>query len=446
MRIQRQIAITLSAILLVIGHLLPAVADSSAAPSETLVTCINFNSGKESISKLGTCLSNQAIAKWQLAKSDTPIPSGPGSKLLIVCSNQESSTFAFRLIRSDCPKHQVKSVYSRKAGIPSAPKIVDVVAYSDVSAAISLISNSSGNPDAPIAYYTVSISNGESRKVKSSSDLRLAIGGLKASTTYTFMVTATNADGTSAASTPSDSVTTKEYVPPVVVVPASTPVALTCATGGTCVVGDVGPGGGNIYFVSVSGFNCGTDYTSTGSPTGGLCNYLEVAPSGWSISENYTWATQSNTNNMVPGIVNRPGAFNDFAGVGLGYKNSIAIATFDTSVSEPIAAVAARSYSGGGKNDWYLPTFAELNLLCKWVRGLQPSVTSTCSGGTLNSATYGAGSASFAAVNYWTSEANTSTPNTTAYSLSFGGSIHYMESFFRGKLSNTIRVRPIRAF
>jgi hypothetical protein len=149
---------------------------------------------------------------------------------------------------------------------------------------------------------------------------------------------------------------------------------------------------------------------------------------------------------MVPGIVNRPAAYYNFAGVGLGYKNSIAIATFDTSVSEPIAAVAARGYSGGGKNDWYLPTFAELNLLCKWVRGLEPSVTSTCSSGTLNSATYGAGSASFASVNYWSSEADTSTPNRHAYSLSFGGSIHYMESYFRDKLSNSIQVRPIRAF
>jgi hypothetical protein len=149
---------------------------------------------------------------------------------------------------------------------------------------------------------------------------------------------------------------------------------------------------------------------------------------------------------MVPGIVNRPAAYYNFAGVGLGYKNSITIATFDRSVSEPIAAVAARSYSGGGKNDWYLPTFAELNLLCNWVRGLEPSVVNTCRGGTLNSATYGAGSASFTAGNYWTSEANTSTPNTSAYSLSFGGSIHYMESYFRDKMSNSIRVRPIRAF
>lgn len=446
MKIQRQLAITVSALMLIACHLLPAAADSPAAPSATLVTCINFSSGKESISKPDTCLSNQAIAKWRLAQSDTPIPTSPGSRRLTVCSNQESSAFAYRLIRTDCPKHQVKSVYYRNATLPAAPVIANAVAYSDVSAAISLISNSSGNPDAPVAFYTVSVNNGETRKVKSSGDLRLVISGLQESTTYTFSVTATNADGTSAASTPSDSVTTKENVPPVLVVPASTPVALTCATGGTCAVGDVGPGGGYIYFVSVSGFNCGTDYTSTGSPTGGLCNYLEVAPSGWNISENYTWATQSNANNMVPGIVNRPGAFNDFAGVGLGYKNSIAIATFDTSVSEPIAAVAARSYSGGGMSDWYLPTFAELNLLCNWVRGLEPFVINTCRGGSLNSVTYGAGSASFAAVNYWASEANTSTPNTTAYSLSFGGSIHYMESYFRDKLSNSIRVRPIRAF
>jgi len=45
----------------------------------------------------------------------------------------------------------------------------------------------------------------------------------------------------------------------------------TCATGGTCVVGDTGPGGGIVFYVDSAGFTCG--------PTlGATCYNLEMAP------------------------------------------------------------------------------------------------------------------------------------------------------------------------
>ena len=53
--------------------------------------------------------------------------------------------------------------------------------------------------------------------------------------------------------------------------------ALTCATGGTCIVGDTGPGGGIVFYVRAAG---GT-FTSTGSVCGTACKYLEAAPTGW---------------------------------------------------------------------------------------------------------------------------------------------------------------------
>lgn len=63
----------------------------------------------------------------------------------------------------------------------------------------------------------------------------------------------------------------------------------TSSGSGPCQVGDIGPGGGIIYYYEAAGFNCGVGSTSTGSPTGGLCHYLEVAPNGWAPSDLHDW-------------------------------------------------------------------------------------------------------------------------------------------------------------
>ncbi|MEY2815476.1 MAG: hypothetical protein RJA78_52, partial [Actinomycetota bacterium] len=52
-------------------------------------------------------------------------------------------------------------------------------------------------------------------------------------------------------------------------------VRLTCAAGGICEVGDIGPGGGLIVLANSAGFACGIDRLST-------CHYLESAPKTWS--------------------------------------------------------------------------------------------------------------------------------------------------------------------
>ena len=54
-------------------------------------------------------------------------------------------------------------------------------------------------------------------------------------------------------------------------------VAPTCAEGGVCKVGDIGPGGGKV--IGVGAYTHGTCGTS--------CSYLEIAPSGWANNLNY---------------------------------------------------------------------------------------------------------------------------------------------------------------
>jgi len=156
-------------------------------------------------------------------------------------------------------------------------------------------------------------------------------------TAYTFTVTATNSVGTGSASSASNSVT--PYA------------ALTCAEGGTCVVGNTGPGGGIVYYVS-AGFSCGLTLAAT-------CNYLEAAPTTNGTTNKWTdvvrrWSASENSFRTVP---------NNAIGIdiGTGYKNSVAIVAQPGNLAANSAAVEARAYRGPNNlSDWFLPSQNEL--------------------------------------------------------------------------------------
>ena len=201
-------------------------------------------------------------------------------------------------------------------------------------------------------------------------------------------------------------------------------------------VGDTGPGGGIVYYVSASNF------TSTGSTCDTACKYLEVAPSSWNAGgdPNKPWAVAAYQSTDIS-IANNRSAYNNALGVGLGYANSSAIVTqngaYNASTNN-YAAGAARAYAGGSKSDWYLPTTAELNLLCQWNRGVTPAVATVCSGGELNSATYGAGLSGFVNQYYWSSSETVAGAAWSQYFAdgSQGGAGKYVHGY----------VRPVRAF
>jgi hypothetical protein len=135
---------------------------------------------------------------------------------------------------------------------------------------------------------------------------------------------------------------------------------LTCATGGSCRVGDTGPGGGKVFYVAP------TTFTSTGSECGTACKYLEAAPIGW-----ITAATPAGqTNCMIPGTsTKRPEclwALNTTTAIGTtstvigaGYANTAAMIAQSNVAG--MAATVARAFQGGGKTDWSLPSKDELN-------------------------------------------------------------------------------------
>ena len=123
-----------------------------------------------------------------------------------------------------------------------------------------------------------------------------------------------------------------------------------------CQVGDTGPGGGKVFYVSVSGFNCGPTFSATGYG-GGKCYYLEAAPSTWSGgSEDPRISWSTGANQTVAVLDARETA------IGSGYKNSLAIVAQSGNVAATSAAVAAREYRGpNNQSDWYLPSKDELN-------------------------------------------------------------------------------------
>lgn len=207
----------------------------------------------------------------------------------------------------------------------------------------------------------------------------------------------------------------------------------TCAQGGACVAGDTGPGGGKVFYVHASGtFACGATHASQ-------CKYLEVAPSGWNTGADplLLWAVAGNQSSDIATITNVDTAANNnnASGIGLGYKNSLAIVNQGNDTTT--AAGAARAYRGGTQSDWFLPATVELNLLCQWARNVTQAVSTPCTGGTLNTGTGANGG--FEAGIYWSSVEHN--PSDVRF-----------QNFSNGEQSNqlgkdtSIRVRPIRAF
>lgn len=199
-------------------------------------------------------------------------------------------------------------------------------------------------------------------------------------------------------------------------------------------LGQTGPGGGTVFYYSAVGFNCGTNDTSTGGPTGGLCHYLEAAPSGWNGGDDPTelWVATSYYAASIPGITDESSPNNTSAAIGLGYLNSIDIVTHGNDLTS--AAAAARSYTGGSKSDWYLPDAAELNQLCKYATGqLWISDATLCTGSNSDSPSLG-----LYAHYYWSSSES-------------DGGFAWRQAFNDGtqdpyNKNDIYSVRPVRAF
>lgn len=138
------------------------------------------------------------------------------------------------------------------------------------------------------------------------------------------------------------------------------PTRAACAQGGVCNVGDIGPGGGVVFYSRLDG---GT-FTVRGTNCNTQCRYLEFAPaSTWVMRP---WATGNYTE------VRTPKGTSEY--LGAGYENSVNILQQGNSWTES-AAGYARTLKFGGKSDWYLPSKDEFVLLVDAKRELSTQLS-----------------------------------------------------------------------
>ena len=193
----------------------------------------------------------------------------------------------------------------------------------------------------------------------------------------------------------------------------STPNAsVSCALGGSCTVGDTGPGGGKVFYVSVGGFSCGVSTSAT-------CNYLEISPTNWSggADPSRSWAQSTPVNYTSASLT-----VSEL--IGFGAQNTKAIIDQGNSNTSTSAAALAASYTpvvnGTTVNDWFLPS--ENEMMQVWNQ--RTAIGFVASGN-----------------NYWNSSSRASMNG--RYSI-FGGGFEGTSS---GALKTTsYLVRPVRAF
>ena len=131
---------------------------------------------------------------------------------------------------------------------------------------------------------------------------------------------------------------------------------VTCAEGGICAVGDIGPGNGTVFYVSPNPF------TETGAPCGSNCRYLEARVA---VGPSARWSVNYPTTQI--------GASAQGTAIGTGYGNTYAIITQNgifNATTNNYAAGGAASYTGGGKTDWFMPSKMELDELVRYEASL----------------------------------------------------------------------------
>lgn len=171
-------------------------------------------------------------------------------------------------------------------------------------------------------------------------------------------------------------------------------------------IGDIGPGGGLVFLKS-----------------GGLT--YEMAPKTWNGgTQDPDPAWCNNTNLDVTGATG--------SAIGTGSANTTAMVTACASG----AGNSARAYTGGGFNDWFLPSFDELNAMCNYSRNPTSPPIGACSG--TQDATFTAGDFGFAG-QYWTSSQR-DPKQAEIRDMSDGGA----EGFANKGVG--LGVRPIRSF
>ena len=404
-----------------------------ASATTQLTTCTDLGTGKSTVLQAPRkdCRPFQAKAFWQSASD---ISLSPKLAQLKVCTSKRAQ-FSYQIIKAQCARHHNTSNYVREIKVPTAPIIQSITSRDDDGVTITLDISHEGNLSSPISYYLVTnLSTGQSEKISIGNQRTIYVGGLKASTFYSFTVAAVNADGISAPSADSPQVQTAPLPQ------SSTSQVVTR----TYAVGDRGPGGGYIFYVAT------TPFASPGSTCNTSCKYLEVAPSTWQSGVvqddmNYAWSTNSllttGQDFTTPGTEG-PVAYraNEKANwrIGQGFYNT-SVMRVTGAQSDAQAAVLAYAGTDSSAGQWFIPSVNELNELCKYARGQatgNPTVACTSAGGI--DPYLGTDKGGFISGIYWSSSEESAS---RARLINFSG----VEAPRRTDKWADIYLRPIRA-
>ena len=140
--------------------------------------------------------------------------------------------------------------------------------------------------------------------------------------------------------------------------PATTTTTMppTCALGGICKVGDVGPGGGTVFYVGTSKIGSyGTKY-----PGGKYLEFIDPNP-----NTTYKFKCVMHVNDLKSGI-------------GAGAENTARYRDRCSDSNSPV--VLATDATNGGKSDWFIPSMEDLNQICRYSRGESTGSTTQCNG------------------------------------------------------------------
>ncbi len=179
-----------------------------------------------------------------------------------------------------------------------------------------------------------------------------------------------------------------------------------CATENICAVGDTGPGGGIVFYVSAA-------FTETGTVCASNCHYLELAPIYWYSNPEPVGTLAPTSAGSLPSTT--PDTF------GYGWSNTNFLSSYSSSGSGVYAAVrygAATSTVG----QWFLPSTYEMDAL-------------------YNSSVNTQLTADF----YWTSSYRGANAG-AEYGFPKGYWSGYSMPYYGGYFNNPHSVRPIRAF
>jgi hypothetical protein len=232
--------------------------------------------------------------------------------------------------------------------------------------------------------------------------------------------------------------------------------APACAT--SYCVGDRGPGGGIVFYVSAAYFaSAGSTCNTAGAGGSSVCKYLEVAPATWQDTTapiyttvandlTYVWSTdltvltgQDRTTASTEGIVANSAIEKLNWKIGQGFNNT---QIMKVSLATSAAQAAVLLYAGNSiAGQWFIPSMNELNELCKYARGqttgnltVPCDITGTLKTGTTNDL------GGFVASNWYWSSSEASANN--AWFQYFDDGTQDSD----GKSSSFNYVRPVRAF